>query len=139
MAIISRKVIFTSAIDEVWNVITSCDEYSWRSDLSRIEVIKDQKQFVEHTREGYQTTFTITAFEPHKRYEFDMENENMSGHWTGIFSAENGMTCLELTETVNAKKILMKPFVRTYLKKQQEIYLRDLKKALGEDDQKHHS
>jgi len=132
MAIASRKVIFTSAIDEVWNVITSCDEYSWRSDLSRIEVIKDQKQFVEHTREGYQTTFTITAFESHKRYEFDMENENMSGYWTGIFSVENGMTCLELTETVNAKKILMKPFVRMYLKKQQEIYLRDLKKALGE-------
>ncbi len=130
MAVSSKRVTFAAPVDRVWNVITSCGEYSWRSDLSRIEEFKEQKKFIEYTKDGYQTTFVITAFEPCKRYEFDMENENMSGHWTGIFSAEGGRTYLDLTETVNAKKLMMKPFAKMYLKRQQEIYLRDLKRAL---------
>jgi len=130
MAVSSKRVTFAAPVDRVWNVITSCGEYSWRSDLSRIEEFKEQKKFIEYTKDGYQTTFVITAFEPCKRYEFDMENENMSGHWMGIFSAEGGRTYLDLTETVNAKKLMMKPFAKMYLKRQQEIYLRDLKRAL---------
>lgn len=90
------------------------------------------KRFVEYTKEGYPTNFTITAFQPYKRYEFDMENDNMSGHWTGIFSIEKDKVCIDFTENVTAKKLLMKPFVGMYLKKQQAAYLRDLKKALGE-------
>ncbi len=130
MAVSSKTVIFAASIAEVWDTITSCTKYSWRSDLSRIEVLEEQKKFVEHTKDGYQTIFTITVFEPYKRYEFDMENENMSGHWTGIFSVEDGQVRLDLTETVNAKKIFMKPFVQMYLKKQQELYLKDLQKTL---------
>ena len=30
------------------------------------------------------------------------------------------------------KKIIMRPFVKIYLKKQQELYVKDLKKALEE-------
>lgn len=33
-------------------------------------------------------------------------------------------------ETVTAKKLLMKPFVKAYLKKQQAQYVPDLKKGL---------
>jgi len=130
MAVSSKTVIFAASIAEVWDTVTSCTKYSWRSDLSRIEVLEEQKKFVEHTKDGYQTTFTITVFEPYKRYEFDMENENMSGHWTGIFSVEDGQVRLDLTETVNAKKIFMKPFVPRYLKRQQELYLKDLQETL---------
>lgn len=130
MAVSSKTVTFAASIAEVWDTITSCTKYSWRSDLSRIEVLEEQKKFVEHTKDGYQTTFTITVFEPYKRYEFDMENENMSGHWTGIFSVEDGQVRLDLTETVNAKKIFMKPFVPRYLKRQQELYLKDLQETL---------
>lgn len=34
-------------------------------------------------------------------------------------------------EEVDAKKLLMKPFLKPYLKKQQAQYIADLKKALG--------
>ena len=54
----------------------------------------------------------------------------MQGHWTGKFSYKNGITCIEFTEDVNAKKLLMKPFVGMYLKKQQEKYIQDLRNAL---------
>lgn len=36
-------------------------------------------------RDGYATTFTITAMESCKRWEFDIENSNIKGHWTGLF------------------------------------------------------
>ena len=37
---------------------------------------------------------------------------------------------IDFTEDVTAKKVFMKPFVKGYLKKQQETYVNDLKKAL---------
>ena len=44
--------------------------------------------------------FTITAQKELERWEFDMENENMAGHWTGIFSQKNGQTEIDFTEDV---------------------------------------
>lgn len=129
MAVSNIKVTFSSNIQKVWETVTSLEEYSWRSDLSRIE-IRDENQFVEYTKEGYATSFTITATEPCRRWEFDMENENMKGHWTGIFTEMDGKTEVDFTEDVTAKKVMMKPFVKAYLKKQQAAYVRDLTKAL---------
>lgn len=132
MAVVNRKESFSSDIEKIWDIVTSCDNYTWRSDLGKIEVIEKEKIFVEYTKDGYATRFTITACEPYKRYEFDMENENMKGHWIGLFSCENGKVSVDFTEDVTAKKIFMKPFVKMYLKKQQAAYLKDLKKALKE-------
>lgn len=128
MAVSKIQAVFHSDIENVWNIVTSLENYKWRSDLSRIEII--EKQFIEYTKDGYATTFTITAQEPCKRWEFDMENSNIKGHWTGIFSEAEGQTVIDFTEDVTAKKLIMKPFVKAYLKKQQEQYISDLKKAL---------
>lgn len=84
--------------------------------------------------DGYVTTFTITVFERDKRYEFDMENENMYGHWTGIFSEQGDTVSIEFIEDVTAKKIFMRPFVKGYLKKQQQQYIADLRKAWNRSD-----
>ena len=111
-------------------MVTSLTEYGWRSDIEKIEVLSET-DFVEYTKDGYATTFTITAAEPWQRWEFDMENDNIKGHWTGLFFQENGKTTVDFTEEVTAKKAWMKPFVKGYLKKQQERYIEDLKKALG--------
>lgn len=104
--------------------------YAWRSDLSKIEIITEN-QFIEYTKEGYATTFTITAKEPYKRWEFDMENNNMKGHWTGIFLQKDGRSEIDFSEEVIAKKVFMKPFIKAYLKKQQALYISDLQKALS--------
>lgn len=124
----TMKAVLQCNVQKVWETVTSLDNYGWRSDISRIEVI-GKTQFVEYTKEGYATTFTITAEETHRRWEFDIENSNIKGHWTGIFSEQNGQTEIEFTEEVTAKNLLMKPFVKGYLKKQQAQYLSDLKKA----------
>lgn len=129
MAVSNLKAVFKSDVQTVWNLVTSLDKYQWRSDLSKVEVI-DEKRFVEYTNDGYATAFTTTVFEPFKRWEFDMDNSNMRGHWTGVFTQGDGQTEVDFTEEVTAKKVIMKPFVKGYLKKQQEQYVSDLRKAL---------
>lgn len=129
MAISNMKAVFQRNIQDVWNVVTSLREYQWRSDLSKIEIV-NENQFIEYTKQGYATTFTVTVSEPFARWEFDMENSNMKGHWIGIFTERNGQTAVDFTENVVAKKCIMKPFVKAFLKKQQKTYLSDLRKAL---------
>ena len=87
MAASNIKAIIHHDIHKVWEIILAVDQYhTWRSDLSKTEVINED-QFIEYTKEGYPTNFTVTAIEPYKRWEFDMENSNMKGHWTGIFTS----------------------------------------------------
>lgn len=84
-----------------------------------MEVISE-KQFIEYTKDGYPTTFTVTVVEPYKRWEFDMENTNMKGHWSGVFISRGKETEIEFKENVTEKKFFLKPFVKLYLKKQQK-------------------
>lgn len=130
MAIASIKTTLPYDIKKVWEVMTSLENYAWRSDLDRVD-ITGETQFIEVTREGFETTFTITVKVPYERWEFDMENANMKGHWTGIFTQTDQGTELELIEEVSPKKLIVKPFVKSYLKKQQAQYLADLEAALS--------
>lgn len=129
MAISNIKATFQSDIKKVWEIVTSVENYTWRSDLSRTEIL-NEKQFIEYTKEGYPTTFSITISEPYERWEFDMENDNMKGHWIGVFSKKGEQTEIDFTEDVSAKKMFMKPFVKSYLRKQQAQFISDLEKAL---------
>lgn len=132
MAISKMQAEFTCDMRKIWDTVTSLKDYSWRSDISKIVIVEQGKTFEEHTKDGYVTTFTITVFEEDKRYEFDMNNENMSGHWTGVFLQEGDTVSIELIEDVTAKKFFMKPFVKGYLKKQQLRYIADLRRAVEE-------
>lgn len=130
MAISNIKEFIRCDIKKVWETVLAVDKYSiWRSDLSGTEVI-NSNQFIEHTKNGYSTKFTVTIVEPYKRLEFDMENSNIKGHWTGVFSSKGDATQIDFTEHVTAKNIFMKPFVKSYLKKQQIQFVSDLKKFL---------
>ncbi len=91
MAVSNKKAVFPCDIQRVWEVVTSLENYSWRGDLSKIEII-NEKQFKEYTKDG--------------------------------------STEIDFTEEVTARKVIMKPFVKSYLRKQQELYVSDLRKAL---------
>ena len=120
------SVHFSCPVERVWQTVTDLSNTAWRSDLKRVEVL-DEAHFVEHTKSGYATNFTITACEPLHRWAFIMENGNMSGSWEGIFEAGEDSTRLHCTETVNAKRWWMRPFVPGYLRRQQRLYLDDLR------------
>ena len=125
------KALISGELQKVWELVLDIENYAaWRSDLSKTEVISD-KQFIEYTKDGYTTTFTVTCVEPYRRWEFDMENSNMTGHWTGVFTDKGDETEIDFTERVEAKKWLLKPFVKLYLRKQQAQFVVDIRKALG--------
>ena len=122
------KALIPSELRKVWEFILDIENYdAWISDLSKTEVVSD-KQFIEYTKDGYPTTFTVTLVEPYRRWEFDMQNSNMSGHWIGVFTDKGNETEIDFTECVEAKKMLMKPFVKSYLKKQQAQFVADIMK-----------
>ena len=130
MVMTNIKATFACDIKTVWKIITSLEDYAWRSDISKIEIVKPHQQFIEYTKYLYPTIFTITVFEPYQRYEFKMEKSRMIGYWTGLFNHKDGFTTINFTEDVTPKKTYMKPFVKGYLKKQQQTYIHDLKKVL---------
>ncbi|MCM1577359.1 MAG: SRPBCC family protein [Ruminococcus sp.] len=128
MAVSVLKTFVNAPQEKVWELVTDPENYGWRSDIEKTVIISPER-FEEHTPGGYVTRFAVTRCEPCERWEMDMENSNMTGHWTGLFRPAEGGTEIEFTEDVTVKKIIMKPFVKGYLKKQQETFARDLKKA----------
>ncbi|GFI55984.1 hypothetical protein IMSAG013_01035 [Clostridiales bacterium] len=114
----------------VWDIVTDNKNYEWRSDLSKIEMI-DENRFDEYTKTGFVTHFQITAKEPYREYRFDIENQNMSGRWSGMFESRDGGTQITFTEEVQVKNPIMNLFVKGYLKKQQARYIADLQKAIA--------
>ena len=131
MAETNIKAIIPGDLRKVWDFVLDIENYdTWRSDLGKTEIISE-KQFIEYTKDGYSTTFTVTKEDPYRRWEFDMENSNMKGHWIGVFIDKGNETEIDFTECVEAKKIFMKPFVKLYLKKQQAKFVADMRNALG--------
>lgn len=114
---------------KVWNVITNNNDYTWRSDLSRIEII-DENNFIEYNKE-FPTYFNITSKVENKEYKFDLKNKNMNGHWTGNFTIiDENTTKVEFIEEIEVKNPIMKLLAKNYLKHMQQTYVEDLIKVL---------
>ena len=60
-----------------------------------------------------------------------MENSNMTGYWTGIFTDKGKETEIDFTERVEAKKWLMKPFVKSVSEKAAGTVCCRHKKSIG--------
>ncbi|MDK7751207.1 SRPBCC family protein, partial [Brevibacterium sp. UMB10442] len=99
---------------------------SWRSDIEKVEVLSDT-QFIEITKDRCRTIFTITRQDSYCIWEFDVENDNMKGHWVGIFGGNEKRATIDFTERIEPKKWFMIPFVKIYLKYRQAKYVRDLR------------
>nr|WP_315025183.1 hypothetical protein [uncultured Aminipila sp.] len=128
----SITAILDADIQKVWNIVTNNENHQWRSDLSEIKII-DDNHFVEYTKDGFTTEFTIKVKEQYRKYEFDMENQNMTGHWVGLFSeTEEGNTKIDFVEELYIKNPLMEMlsyFVMS-IKNIQERYIEDLRNEL---------
>ena len=117
--------------NKLWDIITDNANFTWRSDLSKIEII-DETHFIEYTKNNFPTYFTITAKEKLKEYKFDLENDNIKGKWVGTFKElPNGNIELEFTEEIEVNNLIMKLLAKSYLKGQQKRYMRDLEKEIN--------
>lgn len=130
MAIANIKVTLLCPIEKVWDKVTDLNDFIWRSDLINIRII-DENTFVEISKDGIETYFKVIECIKNQSWSFEIENKNIKGTWTGKFYSHGDKTTLDFTENIMSKKIIFKPFVGLYLRKQQKLYFKDLKKALN--------
>lgn len=130
MHIVKIEETFCCDIHDIWTLMTDLNHQTWRSQIDHIEILTYQR-FIEYDKSGFQTEFTILNKIENEVYEFNMKNENIEGHWIGKLKVlENGQVHLEMTEAIQVKNKFMNVFAKSYLKKQQKLYMSDLKKAL---------
>ena len=130
----SAKATFNYNIEKIWNIVTNNKEYSWRSDLSKIDII-DDNNFIEYTKDGFPTDFRIIKKEYLKTYEFNLVNKNLKGHWSGIFKKiDEEITQIYFIVEVDVNNFLIRLLAKPYLIKQQSRYIKDLRKKLEKCD-----
>ena len=130
MATSNMKVTILCPIEIVWDTVTNLNDFSWRSDLKAVKII-DEHNFIEIAKNGIETYFRITECIKYQSWIFEIDNKNIKGTWIGKFYSKGDKTILDFTENVISKKIIFKPFISLYLKRQQRIYFKDLKVKLN--------
>ena len=120
----NMKVTILCPIEIVWDTVTNLKDFSWRSDLKDVKII-DEHNFIEIAKNGIETYFRITECIKYQSWIFEIENKNIKGTWVGKFFSKGDKTILDFTENVVSKKIIFKPFISLYLKRQQRIYFKD--------------
>ena len=130
MATSNMKVTILCPIEIVWDTVTNLNDFSWRSDLKAVKII-DEHNFIEIATNGIETYFRITECIKYQSWIFEIDNKNIKGTWIGKFYSKGDKTILDFTENVVSKKIIFKPFISLYLKRQQRIYFKDLKVKLN--------
>ena len=134
----NRKIHIPCDIYKVWETVLAVEDYHiWQRNVSRTEVV-NENQFIVYTRDGYTTRFTVTMAEPCRRWELDVENSHIKGHWTFVFTPKGGETEIDVTSSATAKQLFMRPvgksvFEKMYLKKEQTQFVTDLKNVLDYD------
>ena len=125
---------FNSNIKSVWGVVTNNSNCKWRSDIERIEILNEGKEFIEYTHNGNATKFIITKKNKYSEYGFNIENKMFTGYWFGTFSeTETGGTKIVFKENIFIRNPIVKilSYFLMDLKKMQNIYISDLKKELA--------
>ena len=130
MAISNIKVTLLCPVEIVWDTVTNLNNFSWRSDLKDVKII-DEHNFIEISKNGIETYFRITECIKYRSWIFEIDNKNIKEFWLGKFYSKGDKTILDFTENVVSKKVIFKPFISFYLKRQQKIYFRDLKVKLN--------
>ena len=130
MAISNIKVTLLCPVEIVWDTVTNLNDFSWRSDLKAVKII-DEHNFIEIAKNGIETYFRIIECIKYQSWIFEIDNKNIKGFWLGKFYSKGDKTILDFTENVVSKKIIFKPFISLYLKRQQRIYFKDLKVKLN--------
>lgn len=130
MATSNMKVTILCPIEIVWDTVTNLNDFSWRSDLKAVKII-DEHNFIEIAKNGIETYFRIIECIKYQSWIFEIDNKNIKGTWIGKFYSKGDKTILDFTENIVSKKIIFKPFISLYLKRQQRIYFKDLKVKLN--------
>lgn len=89
----------------VWQAITDCRQYHWRSEIATIQILEENLRFMEIEQSGFTTIFDIVAQEKPSYYELKLENKRFTGCWQGKLAEETaGKTRLTMTYRLKMKR-----------------------------------
>lgn len=126
---VEMKIDFKSSVEDVFKIVSNIDDCSWRSDLSKVKKV-DAHTYIEYNRKNHATKIKITDCRKNIQFEYDIQNYNYVGHWSGQFAPlKDGGCRMYLSFYFEPCSILGK-FVN--VDKFEERYIEDLKKKLYE-------
>ena len=128
------QAVFPYPAEVVYHAVADLSCWQWRSDLAGLEILENGNAFMEISKNGSRTHFTITEKQIGSRYAFEMEGEWFTGQWLGEFSTVPGGTRVVFTEKIRMKRWplrLIAPLCLP-LKKMQKTYAIDLMIHLSE-------
>ena len=67
---------FDVSVDELFKVVSDLDNFQWRSDLSNVHVLEDQRYFQEVSLKGQISECEITEFILNERYVVVKKSKN---------------------------------------------------------------
>ena len=117
----------------IWEIIINNEDYFWRSDLEKIEIV-DETKFIEYHKSGNKTVFIVVDKIPYEEYRLNIFHDKFTGERILRLEEEKDGTNLELSEKIemNDKLTELLSYMSMNIKMEQKIYIRDLKKKLGE-------
>ena len=117
----------------IWEIIINNEDYFWRSDLEKIEIV-DETKFIEYHKSGNKTVFIVVDKIPYEEYRLNIFHDKFTGERILRLEEEKDGTTLELSEKIemNDKLTELLSYMSMNIKMEQKIYIRDLKKKLGE-------
>lgn len=123
---------FAARISDVWKLVTDVANYSWRSTISRCDLI-DEKHFIEYAKDGTKTQFYISDSEYLRFWACDFQNEKISGHFVADFTLSGNKSIVSLTTRMQAKTSrIFGAFNNIHFMQEQKRFFKDLKRTLGE-------
>lgn len=134
--IAKRVVNFSSDIQTVWDVITNNEDYDWRSDVSKIEILDNGDSWIEYSsKDNSIISFKVSKKNIAKEYCFSMENPIFTGQFESKFESSSPSGArIEFIESISIKNPLIKPLSYLFFNVQafQDKYISDLKSKLNE-------
>lgn len=126
---VEMTVDFKSDVATVFNTVSNLGDCSWRSDLQRVEQV-DVNKFIEYNRKEKATKIRVTDNRKNIQFDYDVQNSNYQGHWSGQFAPlDDGGCRMFLTFDFEINSMLGNFF---RVDKFEERYIEDLKKELNE-------
>jgi len=133
--IAKKEIILKYNVKTIWDIVVNNNDYKWRSDVKKVEILEDGKNWKEYydVKEKFFTKFTLKEKKGYTIYSFDMDNKNFYGNWMGNFTKinDNETKCV-FTETIYVKDKIMNIIAKVFwnIEKIQEQYFRDLENKL---------
>lgn len=131
-----KQATLKSPVEQVFRVVTDFKQQTdWRSDIQAIKPIDDHT-WTELPKNGTPLTFKTKQKIENQVFEMEIiEPQSFQGYWIGTFEktpANGTKVVFKEVVTVNNPFFRVFSFLFVDLDKTMEIYLTDLRKALGE-------